>query len=493
MSLLILGPVIFFLAILLITGFYYEKKTKNHPNFTKEYFIANRTLGGVVLAMTLVATYGSVSSFVSGPGLAWNLGYGWVVFAAPQIITGFLLLGVVGKKLAYISRTINAITIIDVIDKRFNSKFLSISLALIMLIFFITMIIGQFIGGAQIFSAITKLDYSYGLLLFAVVTVLYTSGGFKAVVITDAICAVLMLTGMIALFYIIIYKAGGLENIALKLDAIELNEQGISKFFDVNANGALPFGLLFSAWILVGFGTIGLPQSLVRAITYKNTQNLHQAMIIATIICGALMIGMTLIGVLSRAIIDELPQGGTDSVIPNLIANHMHPLLAGITIIGPLAATMSTVSSLLIAATSAIVKDLSVKIKPNMDFSTNSHKLLIKFITITIGIISIILALYPQDIVVWINMFAFGGLECAFLWPIILGLYWSKMNKHGAILGVLCAFICYISLSLFKINIFNMHAIVLALCVGLLCSIIGSYIGGKNTHEVMQHFFPHKI
>ena len=90
-------------------------------------------------------------------------------------------------------------------------------------------------------------------------------------------------------------------------------------------------------------------------------------------------------------------------------------------------------------------------------------------------------------------MFAFGGLECAFLWPIILGLYWSKMNKHGAILGVLCAFICYISLSLFKINIFNMHAIVLALCVGLLCSIIGSYIGGKNTHEVMQHFFPHKI
>lgn len=493
MSFLILGPVILFLTVLLVIGFYYEHKIKTKTNFTQEYFIANRTLGGVVLAMTLVATYGSVSSFVSGPGLAWSLGYGWVVFAAPQIITGFLLLGIVGKKLAYISRTINAITIIDIIDKRFDSKFLSISLALVMLIFFVTMMIGQFIGGAQIFSAITKLDYSYGLLLFAIVTVLYTSGGFKAVVITDAICAVLMLTGMIALFYIIISKAGGLENLALKLNNIELNSQGVSKFFDVNSHGALPFGLLFSAWILVGFATIGLPQSLIRAITYKNTQNLHQAMIIATIICGALMIGMTLIGVLSRAIINEAPQGGTDSIIPTLIAEHMHPLLAGITIIGPLAATMSTVSSLLIAATSAIVKDLSVKINAELDIDTNNYKFKIKLITLSIGAIAITLALYPQDIVVWINMFAFGGLECAFLWPIILGLYWSKMNKNGAILGVISAFICYIGLSLFKITLFDMHAIVLALCVGLLFSVLGSYTGNKNTTEVMRHFFPHKM
>ena len=91
-------PVIFFLIILLGVGIYANRSLKRSANFQKEYFIANRSLGGVVLA--IVATYGSVSSFVSGPGIAWNLGYGWVVFAAPQIITGFLILGIIGKKLA---------------------------------------------------------------------------------------------------------------------------------------------------------------------------------------------------------------------------------------------------------------------------------------------------------------------------------------------------------------------------------------------------------
>lgn len=73
------------------------------------------------------------------------------------------------------------------------------------------------------------------------------------------------------------------------------------------------------------------------------------------------MIGMTLLGVLARGVILEKPASGTDAVIPLLIVNHMHPLLAGITIIGPLAATMSTVSSLLIAASSTVVRDLYEK------------------------------------------------------------------------------------------------------------------------------------
>ncbi len=83
--------------------------------FAGEYFLGDRSLKGFVLAMTLVATYGSVSSFVSGPGVAWQLGLGWVVFAAPQIIAGFLILGVAGKKMAIVSRAVGAITVIDLI------------------------------------------------------------------------------------------------------------------------------------------------------------------------------------------------------------------------------------------------------------------------------------------------------------------------------------------------------------------------------------------
>ena len=75
-----LAPVIIFFVILLAMGFYVQKKSADAraENYSKDYFIGGRSLGGFVLAMTLVATYGSVSSFLSGPGVAWEKGFGCI-------------------------------------------------------------------------------------------------------------------------------------------------------------------------------------------------------------------------------------------------------------------------------------------------------------------------------------------------------------------------------------------------------------------------------
>lgn len=488
-------PVTIFLLILLVVGIYANRSLKKSTNFQKDYFIAGRSLGGVVLAMTLVATYGSVSSFVSGPGIAWNLGYGWVVFAAPQIITGFLLLGIIGKKLAVLSRKTDALTIIDIIEARFHNKSLSLLLSLVLLIFFTAMVVGQFIGGAQIFSAITGFDYSLGLIVFASVTVIYTASGFKAVVLTDTICAILMIVGMFCLGYVILDKGNGMDGIMSSLSTLNQDAEGYSNNLKPDAGGALPWSLLFSAWILVGFATIGLPQSAVRCLTYKTTHDLHKAMIVATIVCGALMIGMTLLGVLSRGIVLQMPKGGTDAVIPELIVNEMHPLVAGITIIGPLAATMSTVSSLLIAASSAIVRDLYIQIagaERQARISAKKNKLATIFITSTLGVISIILALYPLDIVAWVNLFAFGGLESAFLWPLILGLFWRRMNAGGALLGVIFGLGIYTVCMATGIKFLACHNIVIGTAAGFIFSVLGAYLFPSDDEKTLRIFFPHK-
>lgn len=530
-----LVPIGAFFIVLLIVGMVASYRANNVTHFKKEYFLGSQNLGGVVLAMTLVATYGSVSSFISGPGVAWDKGYGWVVFAAPQIITAFLILGLVGKRMTILAHRTNSLTVIDLIYERFKSKSLCLILAIMLIVFFTAMTVGQFIGGAQIFAGLTNIDYSLGLVIFALVTVLYSSGGFRAVAITDTICAVLMLTGMGILVYVIISEGQGLEAINQTLSTIKIDEQtNISKLLEFNAGGDLPLSLLFSSWILVGFATIGLPQSLVRCMGYKNSHDLHKSMIIATLVCGALMIGMTLLGVLSRAIITTLPQGGTDRVIPTLIATKMHPIIAGITILGPLAATMSTVSSLLIASSSAVVRDLFKALAKNsnnyvdteqdanlkdqssqinkplnqkqednliqesLSFKLSYHeKIIIKGTTYAVGIISILLALYPLDIVVWVNLFAFGGLECTFLWTIVLGLFSSKVNKTGILISVLSSLSVYTIFSIFKINILAFHAIVPSLVVGLIAAIIGTYIGKywfKERLDWQTHaiFFPHK-
>ena len=115
---MIFAPLLVFFALLVVLSLWQTKRDAS--NFLSNYFLGDQSLKGFVLAMTLVATYGSVSSFVSGPGLAWQYGLGWVVFAAPQIITGFLVLGVLGKKLALVSRRLSAVTVIDVLRARYR-------------------------------------------------------------------------------------------------------------------------------------------------------------------------------------------------------------------------------------------------------------------------------------------------------------------------------------------------------------------------------------
>ena len=169
---MIFAPLVVFFAVLVALSFWQTNARTTYS--ISNYFLGDQSLKGFVLAMTLVATYGSVSSFVSGPGLAWQYGLGWVVFAAPQIITGFLVLGVLGKKLALVSRRISAVTVIDVLRARYRSDRVALVLSLAILIFFFTMMIGQFIGGAQIFAQAAGVDYVDGLLLFgAVVVFLY--------------------------------------------------------------------------------------------------------------------------------------------------------------------------------------------------------------------------------------------------------------------------------------------------------------------------------
>ena len=506
-----LVPIGIFFVVLLLVGYVVSYQANRATSFKKEYFLGSQNLGGVVLAMTLVATYGSVSSFVSGPGVAWNLGLGWVVFAAPQIITGFLILGLLGKRMTILAHRTESLTVIDLLFERFQSRLVAVLLALMLIIFFLAMIVGQFIGGAQIFAGLTDIDYSLGLVIFALVTVLYSSGGFRAVAITDAICAILMLTGMFILGYVIVRDGGGLEGIMDTLATVNLDEQtGVSRNLEYNAGGALPLGLLFSAWILVGFATVGLPQSLVRCMSYKSSHELHKAMVIATVICGALMIGMTMLGVFARAVIPDLPKGGTDAVIPTLIAHKMHPLVAGVTILGPLAATMSTVSSLLIASASAIIRDLFKALRPEQPQAANSpiadavkpalsyhEKIIIKGTTLVMGIIAITLALFPLDIVVWVNLFAFGGLESAFVWPVVLGLFWRKFNTCGVLTSLIAALGVYTVCSVFKISFLSCHAIVPSLIARRIGALIGTWLGATVFHQAMSKrthdiFFPHR-
>jgi sodium/pantothenate symporter len=335
--------------------------------------------------------------------------------------------------------------------------------------------LAQFIGGARLFEATTGMPYSVNLLFFVMTVMLYiTVGGFRAVVLTDIAQGMIMLTASAAVLWGVVHAGGGLENIFQKLQAID---PGLVR--PTGANNAISMPFLFSFWILVGLGILGLPQTVQKCMAFKDDNALRKAMIYGTVIIGFMLLCTHLTGALGRAVITDLNVG--DLVMPTLIVQILPPFWAGIFIAGVLAAIMSTVSSMLIIASATIIRDLYIqwRLKGNEEranprFVRRSSLA----ITAVLGICVFILALNPPDLLVWINLFAFAGLEAVFLWPIVLGLYWKKANSAGALCSVWTGLICFLSLTLAKPPMSGVHPIVPSLAL----SGIAFWVGNRLKH-----------
>ena len=161
-NLMVLLPLLGFMAAMLALGVYVRRQS-HAGGFLSGYFVGGQTLGAFVLAMTMVATYSSVSSFVGGPGMAYEIGFGWIYMAVIQTMTIFLVLGIFGKKVARLARRIHAVTIVDII-RRYQSDALAAIAALAIVVFFAASMVAQFVGGAQLFAAVTGYSYELGLI-----------------------------------------------------------------------------------------------------------------------------------------------------------------------------------------------------------------------------------------------------------------------------------------------------------------------------------------
>ncbi|MGL5209895.1 sodium/pantothenate symporter [Cetobacterium sp.] len=479
---LILLPIILYLFLMLGVAWKVNKiKNNNNVDFMEEYFIGSRNMGGFVLAMTIIATYIGASSFIGGPGVAYKLGLGWVLLACIQTPTAFLTLGILGKRLAIISRKIGGLTITDLLRARYKNDIVVILGSVIMLVFFIGTVVANFVGGARLFESVTGLPYIVGLVIFSFVIITYTTiGGFRAVALTDAIQGGVMLIASGILFFTLLKNGGGMENIMRTI------EQTNPALLTPDSGGAIAKPFILSFWMLVGVAILGLPATSVRCMGFKDSKSMHNAMIIGTSVVGVLMLVMHLIGVMGVAILPGITIG--DKIIPTLAISKLHPILAGVFIGGPLAAIMSTVDSFLILSSATIVKDLYINyINPNP--GDKKIKKLSLFTSLFIGVIVFLLSLDPPELLVWINLFALAGQEAAFFCPIIMGLYWKRANALGAISSMIFGVASYIYFSVFKISFSGLHQIVPVIAMSLLVFILGSFLGEKPDEETIDTFF----
>ncbi|MDF1509619.1 sodium/pantothenate symporter [Robertmurraya sp. DFI.2.37] len=463
----VIFPLLLFLIGIFMIGLWSSKSLKTSNSFLQDYFLGGRQLGGFILAMTMTATYGSASSFIGGPGAAYTQGLGWVLLSMAQLATGYFVLMVLGKKFAIMTRRYKAVTLVDYLKERYQSKWVVVLSAISIIIFLFSAMAAQWVGGAILIESLTGLSYTGSLFIFAVSVMVYVIiGGFRAVALTDTVQGIVMFIGTLILLIATIVAGGGISNIIA--DLVAENPNLITPYgFD----GGLTPLYVSSFWILVGVGVVGLPQITIRAMSYKNARAMHQAIIVGTIVVGFIMLGMHLIGVFARPILPGIEKG--DTVMPLLAMEVLPAWVAGLVLAAPMAAIMSTVDSLLLLVSSAVVKDVYLNyIKP--DASNQLVKKISLSVTTIIGVAVFLMALSPPDLIIWLNLFAFGGLEAAFIWPVVLGLYWQTGNKYGALSSMVVGVGSYILIHSFLPNAFGMHTITFPVLLSLAAFILGS-------------------
>ncbi len=473
MKLDIILPLIGYL--LLVAGLsVYAMRQRREGSFLSEYFLGSRSMGGFVLAMTLTTTYISASSFIGGPGAAYKYGLGWVLLSMVQVPAVWLSLGILGKKFAILARRYNAVTLNDMLYARYRSPLLVWLASISLLVAFIGAMTVQFIGGARLLETAAGIPYDTGLLIFGISIALYTAfGGFRASVLNDAMQGMVMLAGTFLLLFAVIHAAGGMHNAVETLQHIDPQLVSASGVDDI-----LTPTFLASFSVLVCFGVIGLPHTAVRCISYKDSKAVHRAILLGSVVVAVLMFGMHLAGALGRAVIPDLAI--PDQVIPRLMIHVLPPLAAGIFLAAPMAAIMSTINAQLLQSSATIVKDLYLRMRPHQLDNEPLLKRLSSLVTLILGLLLLLAAWNPPEMIIWLNLLAFGGLEAVFLWPLVLGLYWEKANAAGALSSMITGAACYTLLASLSLQLWGFHPIVPALLLSLLAFVIGNRFGHSD-------------
>ena len=263
----------------------------------------------------------------------------------------------------------------------------------------------------------------------------------------------------------ILLDSDGVRRVLARMAAQILEaSQGISELALVGIVSFLAIGLPF----------MGVPQLMVRFMSARSEKSLVPAMSISVVVILLFDLGAVLTGMAGRVLFPGLEDAET--ILPVISTNLLHPVLGGIMMVVVLAAIMSTVDSLLILASSAVVRDYWQKIRQSA-LSDRDLARRGKLVTLIIGIIGVAFALQQTPLIFWFVLFAWSGLGAAFGPVLLCGMWYPRTNLAGAIAGMLGGFATTVVWVLWlKTYFFGLLEIIPGFIVGLALTIIVSNV-----------------
>jgi cation/acetate symporter len=443
---------------------------------TAGFYVAGQGIPAVANGMAVGADWMSAASFISMAGLVSFLGFDGSVYLMGWT-GGYVLLAIL---LAPFLRKFGEYTVPDFVAKRYYSNTARVVAAVAAIFVSFTYVAGQMRGVGVVFSRFLEVSVTWGVIIGMVIVGIYAVlGGMKGVTWTQvAQYCVLIVAYLIPTFAIAYTLTGNpIPQIAIgevlpRLDGLQ-QELGLGAYSGPFSN----FSMLnvFCITVVLMTGTAGLPHVIVRFYTVRDVKSARWSAFWALLFIGILYTAAPAVAMFSRFyILDSFAQLGasgmqelgwvqnwaqtgliktqawTDGMAPRALLDTIDrdiivlatPELAnlsnwvvGLVAAGGLAAALSTASGLMIVISSSLAHDIYGEIiNPE---ASDQRRLLVGRLAIFVGlVVAGLLGIYPPGFVAEVVAFAFGLAAASFFPILVLGIFWKRCNRQGAVWGL---------------------------------------------------------
>ena len=434
-----IGMLVIFFGIMIGTGFYCRK----HSTDVDGFVLGGRSVGPWLTAFAYGTSYFSAVVFVGYAGqFGWKYGIAATWAGIGNALIGSLMAwAILGRRTRVMTQHLDSATMPQFFEARFDSRLLKLAASVVIFIFLIPYTASLYNGLSRLFGMAFDIDYSVCVITMAVLTGIYViAGGYMATAINDFIQGIVMLVGIVAVIAAVLKGQGGLmealNGLAKVSDPAVSDAPGVFNSF----LGPDPVNLL-GVVLLTSLGTWGLPQMVQKFYAIKSEKAINKGMIISTVFALVVAGGCYFLGGFGRLFSDQidLTAGGYDSIIPTMLSG-LSPFLIAVVVVLVLSASMSTLSSLVLASSSTLTLDF-IKGTIVKDLDEKKQLLIMRVLIAVFIVISVIIAIvqYNSNVTFIAQLMgvSWGALAGAFLAPFLYGLYW----KRTTVTSVWCSFL----------------------------------------------------
>lgn len=448
-----IGIVIVLGILFILAGYYFSRKVAK----ADEYILGSGQLGVAFGITSLLAFWITGNTMLAAPESAYNFGLTGAIGYAFLGGSGVVLFGLLSKRIHQVIPDGKSVG--DYYGNRYDAKNYIIFIALL-IVYVIGIIVTQGIGGGVLLEQIFNIPYYLSVVLtFGVVITYSYFGGFRSVAGVAYFQVLLILIVAIIVPPLVYFNvgfaptyAGMAERVPTKLNL--LNESAL---------------LFMFAGALFGIGEVFMDNTF-----WQRAYAIRRDVVVKTFMLSG--IGWVLVPLAVASLAFVALGFGNQPAHPNQVAPFVAQIYGGrvagwLFLVAVWTALASTTAASINALATLVMNDVIPRVK---DEEPTDEELLSygKYLTIAVGIVGMIFSL-PQILTMLQMLIFLGVINAAFLFPIVLGLWWKKTSSEAVFVAVLLATIIgyYV-----YFTVGSLQGIVASGWVSFVVTVVGSFI-----------------